>query len=88
MVKILILIIVPAWSIIFYFTGKLFNILKLVQSHTKASFSNTIQLCSSSANSDLKFLKDPSIAYKEVKQSDERAAFEGNKQYLKAELRL
>lgn len=88
MVKILILIIVPARSIIFYFTSKLFNVLRLVQSHTEASFSNTIQLCSSSANSDLKFLTAPSPAYKEVKQSDEHAAFEGNKQYLKAELRL
>lgn len=65
--KNLILIIISAQSLIFYFTSKLFNILQLVQSHTKASFSNTIQFCSSSANCDLKCLKSPLPAYEEVK---------------------
>lgn len=69
------------------FTGTLFNILVPVQRHYWANFSFNKWLCSSS-NSDLEFLSAPSPAYKEVKRFHESVDFEGNKQWLKAELRL
>lgn len=79
---------VSGHGIIFYFSNKLFNFLRLVQSCIETSFSNTMWFGFPSAKGDLNFLKAPWSAYKEVKWSDEHVDFDSNKQFLKAELSL